>query len=83
MIPADAINGGAGGGGVAQDARIGGVHRRVEELHRVAAAGGEQRRRRPREAHPRRNPLNSTEFRSNRAPIPRSSDGSAAPDAEI
>lgn len=51
VVPLDGVDGVAGSGGVGEDAGVAGLHRDVEELHRVAAARGEQRRRRIHEPH--------------------------------
>lgn len=53
VVPADGVDVGGRGGGVAEDAGVGRVDGGVEELYGVAAAGRQQRRRRPREAHRR------------------------------
>lgn len=51
VIPLGGIDGVAGRGGVGEDAGIAGLHRDVEELHRVAAARRQERRRWIHEPH--------------------------------
>ena len=51
MVPLDGVDGVRGRGGVGEDAGVAGLHRDVEELHRVAAARRQQRRRRINEPH--------------------------------
>ena len=51
VVPLDGVDGVAGRGGVGEDAGVTGLHRDVEELHRVTAARRQQRRRRIHEPH--------------------------------
>lgn len=51
MVPLDGVDGVARRGGVGEDAGVAGLHRDVEELHRVAATRRQQRRRWIHEPH--------------------------------
>ena len=51
VVPLDGVDGVAGRGGVGEDAGVTGLHRDVEELHRVTAARRQQQRRQIHEPH--------------------------------
>jgi hypothetical protein len=55
VVPADGVDGVCRRGGVGEDAGVAGLDRDVEQLDGVAAARGQQRRRRIHEPHRSRN----------------------------